>query len=85
MPPVEQLSPAVSSAGTEFWKGFQYVREGEAGPLGEEQAQQASHVVSSFAEAVDECQPEGRGTVGQLLRRKFDQVPFLPSLVFSIL
>lgn len=62
-------------AGTDFWRGSQFVREGEASGLNEEDSRQASHVVSVFAETVDEAEEADSpaSSLGEVLRQKFMQ------------
>lgn len=60
--------------GTNFWKGNQFVREGESKALEGEEASLASHIVSEFAHAVDRSEESGAESIGHHLRTEFAKV-----------
>ena len=65
------------------WQGLTFgqapsmCEKAKTDPSARSMPRQASHVVSIFAEAVDECQPHGRGSVGTATKA---QIPAGPSL-----
>lgn len=71
------------SSGTDFWRGSQFLREGEEAALNEHDAQQAGRIVSTFAETVDECSESSHvpASIGEALREKFQKVGKIPMLL----
>lgn len=62
--------------GTDFWRGSQFIRQGKGQPLDKEDAKKAGHIVSTFAESVDEISESdsGAASLGLSLRQKFQKV-----------
>ena len=64
--------------GTDFWKGSQFLREGEAAALNEAEARETGQIVSTFAETVEasssSASAAAAASVGEILRDKLRQV-----------